>query len=314
MDINVLTSIPSTPASGRSYFVIGVHDGFFHEDDTSAVAFLCMLHSNEKIIIVRSRDIDILNKCDIVVDIGGGKFDHHMPGFDKKRSNGITYASAGLIWQVFGEQVIQKFLEKSNLLKELSESCSTIVETIDKEIVQYIDAKDNGIDLGTHDISFISSYLPAWYENKPDFEKQFSKALNITLNVLEQKIQQIISETYAEKVLRERVKNVSDYILEIPSQTFPWLKAICNINKYDLYVAFVIFPYPAGGWAAQCVPPSLEEKFDQIAPFPQKWAGQTELLPDISGIKGALGCHRLLFFAKAETKEEIIQMCILAMK
>lgn len=314
MDIEVLTSITSTPDSGRSYFVIGVHDGVFHPDDTTAVAFLCMLHSNEKIIIVRSKVIDILRKCDIVVDIGGGEFDHHMPGFNKKRSNGITYASAGLVWKIFGEQVILKFLEELGLLGELSPFCSNIVKIIDTEIIQYIDAEDNGKDLGKHDMSFISSYLPAWYENNPNFEKQFSKALNITLNVLEQKIQHIISETYAEKILRERVNDISDYILEIPSQTFPWLKAICNINKEDLVVAFVIFPYPAGGWAAQCVPPSLEEKFEQITPFPKAWAGQTTLLPDISGVKDAVRCHNLRFFARAESKEGIIEMCMIAMK
>ena len=89
MDIKVLTNVPTTNGENE-YYTIGTHNGIFHCDEVVAVALL-FFHSDKKIIIVRSRNEKILNKCDICVDVGGGEFDHHQPGFDKKRSgeNGI---------------------------------------------------------------------------------------------------------------------------------------------------------------------------------------------------------------------------------
>lgn len=320
MDIKILTSITSIPNSKRDCFVVGTHNGIFHSDEVVAVAILCLLHNNEKIAVVRSRDPEILHKCDICVDIGGGKYDHHQPEFDLKRNSGITYASAGLIWKDFGSKVVLKLLEEANLLEDLAKSCSNVVDTIDKNVIKFVDAEDNGIDLGLHYMSFISSYLPEWYESEPKFESQFAKVLDTTITVLEQKIRQVISEIYATELIRERNKSsmyFSNHILEIPSQTIPWLDTVCNINHEhvcDDTINFVIFPYPAGGWAAQCVPPSLEEKFKQIVPFPKTWAGQTSDLAKISGVDDATFCHNGCFFARAKSKNGVIKMCDLAMK
>lgn len=104
-------------------------------------------------------------------------------------------------------------------------------------------------------------------------------------------------------------------ILQIPSQTINWLEPVIKINNIcssDLAINFVIFPYSDGGWAAQCVPPSLDEKFNQRISFPSSWAGQTDRLPEISGVKDALFCHNGCFFARASSKESIIEMCFLA--
>ena len=319
MDIKILTSITSTPDSKRDCFVIGTHNGVFHSDEVVAIAILCLLHNHEKITIVRSRNIEVLRKCDICVDVGEGEYDHHKPGFDLKRNSGITYASAGLIWKDFGNQVVLKFLEEADLVKELSNFSSNVVNTIDENVIKFVDAEDNGIDLGLHYMSFISSYLPEWYESNPNFENQFAKVLDTSITVLKQKIRQAIAEVYATEAIRERTKSnmyFSNHILEIPSQTIPWLETICNINSEntcDKTIIFVIFPYPAGGWAAQCVPPSLKEKFKQIVPFPKSWAGQTTDLAKICGVDTATFCHNGCFFARATSRDGIIQMCHLAM-
>lgn len=318
MDIKILTSITSIPNSKRDCFVVGTHNGIFHSDEVVAVAILCLLHNNEKIAVVRSRDSEILHKCDICVDIGGGKYDHHQPGFNLKRDDGITYASAGLIWKHFGNQVVLKLLEEANLLEDLAKSCSNVVDTIDKNVIKFVDAEDNGIDLGLHYMSFISSYLPEWYESEPKFESQFAKVLDTTITVLEQKIRQVIVEVYATKIIRERTNSsiyFSNHILEIPSQTIPWLETVCQINHEHACdtINFVIFPCPAGGWAAQCVPPSLKKKFNQRIPFPKEWAGQTTNLSELSGVDGAILCHNGLFFARAQSKEAVLQMCKISM-
>ena len=103
-------------------------------------------------------------------------------------------------------------------------------------------------------------------------------------------------------------------ILEIPSQTLFWEEAVIQVNAStkNNKINFVIFPYPNGGWAAQCVAPSLKKLFDQRIPFPRKWAGETDKLPKITGIEGATFCHNGCFFIRANSKKAIIQMCVLA--
>ena len=73
-----------------------------------------------------------------------------------------------------------------------------------------------------------------------------------------------------------------------------------------------MFKYPAGGYAVQCVPKSYNDKFSQRIPFPEEWAGQTDDLPRISGIKSAILCHNGRFFARSAEKEDVIKMCEIA--
>lgn len=108
MDIEISKSVTNAYVYrhlGWRCFIIGTHNKFFHSDDVVACAMLCLLHEKRKIEIVRTRDEQILQECNICVDIGGGAFDHHMPDFNKVRENKIPYASAGLVWKRFAIQI-----------------------------------------------------------------------------------------------------------------------------------------------------------------------------------------------------------------
>lgn len=320
MDIKVLTSITSTPELIRDSIVIGTHNGVFHCDDVVAVATICLLgNDSDKIIIVRSRDPKELEKCWICVDVGGGKYDHHMPGFDLRRPNNTKYASAGLVWEKFGYQVVARILSKYCLFEKINKHCDELAKIIDDTIIKFIDSEDNGTYFGKHCMSSISDFLPVWFE-KPDFEASFQSALNMAMVILEKKILQAISEIYARHFFKEILsnpENFSDHILEIPSQITPWVNEICQFNSSSpkTSIDFVIFPFPDGGWAAQCVPmySKGELKFKSRIPFPKEWAGQTTELEKISGVAGATFCHNNLFFIRAKNKEDVIKMCKIAM-
>lgn len=122
-------------------------------------------------------------------------------------------------------------------------------------------------------------------------------------------------QTVTKKELQQRYECSNNGILEIPAQTMPWTEEVIVYNEGHNYsIKFVIFPYPAGGWAAQSVPPSVDEKFGQLVPFPKEWAGGNEnTLPQISGIDDATFCHNGRFFARAKTKQSVIKMCEIAM-
>lgn len=141
------------------------------------------------------------------------------------------------------------------------------------------------------------------------------------MTVFEQELKTAIAKDISKNIVTENWNNADCFhhgILQIPAQTLFWREPAIQINastkKRERKINFVTFPYPAGGWAAQCVPPSLENKFGQRIPFPAEWAGQTDKLAEISGVDGATLCQNGRFFARANNKEAIIQMCKLATK
>ncbi|MBN2881386.1 MYG1 family protein [Candidatus Woesearchaeota archaeon] len=116
---------------------IVTHDGTFHSDDVFAVALAKLVFPNSE--IIRTRDESIISLADIVIDVGGVydtrnlRFDHHQ--FTKKqltRPNEISYSSFGLLWNKFGQEVIDHTYK---------------LNSIDSNLVQIIDAHDNNIDL-----------------------------------------------------------------------------------------------------------------------------------------------------------------------
>lgn len=75
--------------------------------------------------MLRTRDLDLLEQCDIVVDVGAvfdpskQRFDHHQSSFNESLStlrpdvgeSKIRLSSAGLIYVHYGEEVIKEILK-----------------------------------------------------------------------------------------------------------------------------------------------------------------------------------------------------------
>lgn len=309
----------SSEETDRSRFLIGTHDGVFHSDEVVACAILTLLLCDEKIEFVRSKDMSYLSKkgCDMLVDVGHGTYDHHQPGGNGKRKNGVPYATAGLVWKEFGKQLVTICCRKL-YGSYTHDVINSVFKEIDEKLIQEVDKEDNGIPTDIHTFSFIPSFLPVYHSRHSSFDKAFKLALNVTIPILEHAIFDSIGKMVAQEAISNMIKNnelIDNHILEIPTQNFPWLDSVCYYNNTTPYhgdskqIYFVIFPYPSGGWAAQCVPPSTESKFDQKVPFPKEWAGQTDKLAQISGVKNATFCHNGCFFVRAKTKEGIISLC-----
>lgn len=215
----------------EGFFVIGVHNGIFHCDDVAACCILDILLENiynniespkvKKIAIIRTRNPEILKECSICVDIGGGEFDHHYEGCDKQRKDGTKYASIGLVWKVYGKELI------SLIKPDLSTSeIDRLFEKIDNEIIRFIDADDNGkliekpkksdetikeenLDdnekyYTSFDFDFITLFNPSWHKKKPDFNESFIKAFEVTRRTFNNCLKSII--------LEEPIKDINESI------------------------------------------------------------------------------------------------------
>lgn len=315
-EISVFSQIPSQKVSSPS-IVIGTHSGIFHQDEVIAISLMCILHNDKNTIwIVRSRDINELNKCDVLVDIGNGKFDHHQIGGNGKRNNGIPYSSAGLVWKSFGKEIIHTLAKTNPTISANNTEIDIIFEKIDKEIVQTIDCIDNGIPTASTVFDYINSFLPIWTGEtvaSECYNKAFNEVINVTIEILVKIIIKTIEEYFTFAYISNQHSLTNSRILEIPAQSYPWLNAVLEINAtVNIKIDFVIFKYPSGGWAAQSVPPDADHKFDKRIPFPKSWAGHTTKLPEISGVEDATFCHNNLFFIRAKSYESIIKMCEIA--
>ncbi len=301
-------------ASTKCTLSFGTHNGIFHCDEVLGIAILEIAHMETDACVVRTRNLDELNKLDIIIDIGGGIFDHHMAGFDVCRPTGEKYASAGLVWRGFAEEAIKNVMTEEGISINTDEIL-TIKEQIDREVIIPVDMEDNGEKISSHTFNFIPKFLPSWLET-PNYDDAFSRVEAIMFDILKEIIKNKVVQVVTKRELQKRYKCINDGILEIPAQTMPWLEDVIKYNNNHNYdVKFVIFPYPAGGWAAQSVPPSIKRKFEQLVAFPKTWAGGNEkTLPQISGIQDATFCHNGRFFARANTKLSIIKMCKIAMR
>lgn len=285
--------------------VIGTHNGLFHHDEITAISLISILHENN-IVVIRSRDIKLLSKCSMLIDVGFGEFDHHMVGGNGVRTNGNLYASCGLIWKRFGEEILEKLGCPLNLINEC-------FFKIDKNLIEPIDKIDNGIKSES-----LLDFIPYFIPNSnmiSHMDYAFDEVLKIVTSIVKKiivkEIENCKEDILIEECIRSRKKS---FMLLLPSPTIEWKEKIIlyNILNPGDEIDFVIFPYQDGGYAAQSVPPSIEEVFNQRISFPKKWAGQTKKLSVISNVNTATFCHNNLFFVRAEIKEDIMKMCEIA--
>ena len=162
----------------------GTHNGIFHCDEVVGIAILEIAHMNTGAYVVRTRNIDELNKLDIVIDIGGGMFDHHMAGFNVCRPTGEKYASAGLVWKEFAEEVIRNVMTEEGISIDDNE-IKAVKEQIDREVIIPVDMEDNGEKVSNHTFSFIPKFLPSWME-VPNYDDAFCRVEAIVFDILKE--------------------------------------------------------------------------------------------------------------------------------
>ena len=274
--------------------IIGTHSGVFHIGEVVAISLMHLYFGNKNIGVIRSRDFEELQKCDLLVDIP----------YDTK------FLRTSHVWEAFGESIVENLANKINFKLDKFQ-ISTVVTQIESDYIQLIDEINNGVPIYDETFSYIEAFLPDWHHSSAaDFNNAFAQVVKITIEILQKFIYKAIEKEYSFRWILSSFTLSQNRILEIPVQTFPWQEPILNHNHCSYQcVDFVIFPYPDGGWAAQCVPPSTLYQFGKRIPFPSAWAGQTDKLPEISGVTDATFCHINCFFVRGENKESVIKMC-----
>ena len=270
--------------------IIATHSGPFHADDVFAVALL-RRYVNKSAEVVRTRDADVIDSADYVVDVGGihdpatCRFDHHQNDYTGNRS------SVGMVVD---------YLETSGQIHPFvaNELRSSLVDELD-------DADTNGTKSAMS--LLIWGMNPQWDDDDPrGFDKKFEDALLMADYILRTTVDLAESKLKASNAMDNLVQFFGGAIVEsdeyLPDLAF-------EISRRSSQAMFVIWPASETQWMVQCVPPK-DDRTSQRLPFPEGVAGLRG--EDLEGIVGDLGSninpsapfvHKGAFIGGAATSE-----------
>ncbi|MBC8015979.1 MAG: MYG1 family protein, partial [Sporomusaceae bacterium] len=272
---------------------LGTHSGKFHADDVMATAILRLLLGDIK--VIRTRDEDILKKLDLIYDIGLGEFDHHQLN-KELRENKIPYAACGLVWREFGSRVIQKFnsqLEEDDIV--------SIFDYVDKNLIQGIDAADNGVDIKseikvTSISDIIQSFNPAW-DSTDSIDEAFEEAAHYATEVITRIISRQVSVIKAKTIVDEAFQSRSVNEIMVLKKGCPWLHQLLKIDLNN-EVLFVISPGDNNAeYMIQTVKKAIDT-FEARKDILESIRGKSsEEINSIIKIDDAIFCHKAGFIA-----------------
>jgi uncharacterized UPF0160 family protein len=284
--------------------IIATHNGNFHADDVFSVAALKRIIPSFK--LIRTRDLDLISKADIVIDVGGeydastGRFDHHQRGGAGKRDNGIPYSSFGLMWQQYGLAICQGDQAVANAVD------AELVSTIDSVDCGHVEGVYNGISLS----QTIAMFNPTWQEDS-HFDACFDEAVDFASRVLTRFIASAEGNIKAKEIVVKALESASDKRVIILQKYTPWKETVHALSEDAL---FIIYPSLSGKWIIHTVPAELGS-FEERKRLPKQWAGLSDkALSEVIGVTDAMFCHNGLFIAGAQSFESIKKMASIALQ
>ena len=324
--------------------IIAVHSGVFHADEVLA-SLLIKFHPNyPKSCIIRSRNQEILNKCDIVCDVGGiinpktFRFDHHMSDFkevfDEKNEKfkEIKLSSAGLVFKYLGKEILENILKKNNLYENNIKHIDEMINLIYSSFILIIDANDNGINAYPSNVipkfvdctnfsNRIGRLNPEWYLTDVDVNLRFKQAWDIAEEELNYHIMKYAKGYFlAYDIVEDSVKKFLDKEYFILDRFVPWKKILYDIEKklnIEGKFLFVVSQRDSQSddkFSVTTIPKN-EGSFEFRKGLPKKWRGlRSEELENVSGIKDMVFVHSSGFIGFMKNMDAAMKCVEIALK
>eukprot|EP00601_Ochromonadales_sp_CCMP2298_P004820 CAMPEP_0173174840 /NCGR_PEP_ID=MMETSP1141-20130122/3566_1 /TAXON_ID=483371 /ORGANISM="non described non described, Strain CCMP2298" /LENGTH=351 /DNA_ID=CAMNT_0014096989 /DNA_START=50 /DNA_END=1105 /DNA_ORIENTATION=- len=338
----VVSSLANVPEGAM---LIGTHDGSFHCDEVLAISMLSFLPTyrpSANTFILRTRKPELLEKCDIVVDVGAvydaptHRYDHHQRTFtDCLTEYGFKtkLSSAGLVYRHFGKEILQELLKAGSFegvdaTRELVDVCYI---KLYKDFMEHIDAIDNGVSIADTEPRYhvsttlsarVGQFNPEWNEPQtPDVQnEQFAKALLLTGSEFLQRAEGLFkswwpARTIVQQALEQSRSLSADGKIVIFSQACPWKDHLFELEEAGFGpVLYALYPDSGGSYRIQAVPVS-PNSFDSRKKLPADWCGLRDgVLSEKCGIEGCIFIHASGFIGGHSTREGAIAMAKMAVE
>lgn len=271
-----------------------VHDGHFHADEVTACALLLLFDLVDKGKIIRTRDSDKIARSEYVCDVGGiydserKLFDHHQSDYRG------CLSSAGMILLY---------------LKEKGVIDADEYDFFNGSLVKGVDDHDNGRSTQESGVCtfshVISNFCPIVYDaSERELNRAFFKALEFTFGHLKRLHARYHYNLDCRKIIAEEMKKGRRYLFF--SKPISWLDSFFALGGKDHPALFIVMP--AGKhWKLRAIPPDYAHRMDVRVALPEEWAGLMDKeLKRVSGINGAIFCHKGRFTSVWETKEDVL--------
>ena len=320
--------------------IIATHDGTFHADETTACAILTYLHENSS--IIRSRDPEQLEKADIVIDVSNinddKHFDHHSKDFTLSRDNGIKYATAGLMWKIFGIQYLKEVADKELNFRPSAKVIENAHKRIDTDFMTMIDLNDNGQLTGyvetisnaqnTEERNIVER-LNELYQSTPDIpyivammnlpnkvgeeqDKSFMSTVKMLRTIL---LNTAINALHTESGIAKVLSIYSGGELLIMHERLPWTQAVLNNPDTFKNCLLAIYPDRNMRWRVQSLPVSKASRFKNRLSAPKEWRGLNDKeLDEKTGLNNTTFIHKSGFTGGAQNYEDNLALANLWLK
>ncbi|MED6120045.1 hypothetical protein PIB30_017293 [Stylosanthes scabra] len=320
---------------------VGTHNGSFHCDEALGCFMIRLTNKFYNAQVVRSRDPQVLEGLDAVLDVGGvydpsrDRYDHHQKGFEEVFGHGFStkLSSAGLIYKHYGKEIIAKELR----VDEEHPDVQRIFLAVYKSFMEAIDAIDNGINQydtdqppkyvnNTHLSSRVGRLNLDWTDPDQSSEKEneaFQRAMVLAGNEFMDSVRfhinswlparSIVNETLAD---RYNVDNSGEIL--ILNKFCPWKLHLFELEaelKIDPPIKYVLYlDERSKQWRVQAVAVS-PDRFESRKPLPSQWRGlRDEELSKECGIPGCVFVHMSGFIGGNQSLDGALDMARLALK
>jgi uncharacterized UPF0160 family protein len=302
--------------------IMVTHDGVFHPDDFFAGAILRRVFPGCR--IDRTRDPIRIASANIAFDVGGKcddvkYFDHHQPGGAGKYSNGVPFASCGLLWRKFGSEYATSVVKGHDLEPQV------LANRVTPALIQAIDAADNHalvdgryflkseenkrpphihVPSVSEVLFMLNPHEPA--DHNPDFDARYEALIPFGIRILDSYVLNEAALLLTPKIVRQSDTGTPILVLD---SSCPWQTTVVN---HMPHVTFVVYPGFNNTWKLQCVPTKQRDTLRRL--LPQKWAGlEHKELAKLTGVTDATFCHMGRHIAGALSKNGAIALAQLAL-
>lgn len=284
----------------------GTHDGAFHADEVTACALLILHGLVDKDQVFRTRDAVLLSRCDFICDVGGiydadkRLFDHHQADY-----KGYLSSAGMILLYIYEKDLIER--------KEY--------EFLNDSLIMGVDAHDNGREApkrGLCSFSNVVSNFSPIDQTASDRERTeaFFEVLDFVIGHIKRLKEKYAYHKRCLKSVSECMKKYKEEECLIFDKNLAWMESFFEIGGEEHKACFVIMP-SGKHWKLRGIPPTYEDRMSVRLPLPEEWAGLLDLeLKEVSGINGAIFCHKGRFISVWETKEDALQAlrCVLQME
>lgn len=330
---NIVSTIQN---SSENIKLIGTHDGSFHCDEALAVGLLKLLPEYRDATIVRTRNPEILEKCNIVVDVGAKydpeshRYDHHQREFTGVLDGYNTkLSSAGLIYKHFGHAILREVFSTSDSPEPVTDSFVEIAyQSLYKNFMEHIDAIDNGVTISDGPLKYrISSTLsnrvgqlnPNWNEPQtPEImNTRFMDAMSLTCSEFVIHACELSKVWWpARSIVQKAVDNrhsihPSGKIIVL-EQFCPWKEHLFDIEVASKVepILYALYEDAGGSWRIQAVPQDPSSFFSRKK-LPDHLCGlRDNVLSEKVGIPGCIFIHASGFIGGCATREGALDLAI----